>query len=273
MRIHNAGLTPEPFLDVAGSDKLFYSFDKELTAPRSLSGDIRGENIYRNHAKYISELKSSAYIPYKQPEQHVATCALTQLADPQNGGMPRGGIDVSAWAQSVTNVAGVKPDVLKDAAHVPHPNPYFARWFYYREYVRSLEKCSFVWLTDGTDVTMLRNPFPSMQWGKLYAGDEQGQTLQTEWMRKYHYHDFYNGMFDTQFPLLNAGICGGDRNTVLEFCELMCERSGLDGQMTDMAMFNYTAYIDFRGRFLHGPQVNTVFKSYTPTEAAWWMHK
>lgn len=268
-RIHNAGLTTHRFQDVPNSLDLFHSMDWAMEVMSSVQ-ENRSSYIAVNYNHLASVRDSKEFIPYMPIHNYVVTCAITSLIDPQRANIP-GQIDTAKWEKSIKNAT---PVILSEANGKPqHFNPYFARWFYYRDHVASLDVHSLVWLTDGTDVTMLRDPFPHMKWGVLYVGDEQGSTLQSPWLRKYHYHDFFNGMFDTPFPLLNAGLCGGDRNTVLEFCNIMCERAGLEGQLTDMALFNYTAYIDFKDRFLHGPRVNTIFKQHADNGMAWWKHK
>jgi len=271
-RIHNAGLTKFRFQDVPNSIKLFHSMD---WACETLSSVLDKREVYiAVNYTHLSKVRDSReFIPYKPLAHYVVTCAITSLVDPQHG-TPRSDVDTSEWQKSISENSDAVIAVISDQDTPPqHPNPYFARWFYYRDYVASLDACSYIWLTDGTDVTMLRDPFPHMKLGMLYVGDERGSTLQNQWLRKHHDHEFYQGMCDTPLPLLNAGICGGDRNTVLEFCEIMCSRAWLEGQLTDMAMFNYTAYIDFKGSFLHGEQVNTVFKRYMDNGIAWFMHK
>jgi len=271
-RIHNAGLTKFRFQDVPNSINLFHSMD---WACETLSSVLEKREVYIavNYAHLSRVRDSKEFIPYKTMKHYVATCAITSLLDPQHGNR-RSEVDTREWQESISQNSDAVSVVISDSDIAPkHINPYFARWFYYRDFVSTLDACSFVWLTDGTDVTMLRNPFPHMKFGTMYVGDERGSTLQSEWLSKYHYHDFYAGMFSTPLPLLNAGICGGDRNTVLEFCEIMCQRAGLENQLTDMAMFNYTAYIDFKGRFLHGERVNTDFKAYVDNRIAWFMHK
>jgi len=270
-RIHNAGMTTYKFQDVPNSLELFYSMDWAMETLSSVQ-DNRALYIATNYNHLTRVRDSKEFIPFKPVPGHVATCAITNLVDPQYG-VKRDSVDTSLWEQSVQAVSGVVPVVLRDANESPHTNPYFARWFYYRDYVASLDHICYVWLTDGTDVTMLRNPFHHMKWGVLYVGNEVGSNLTHPWLRNHHAHDFYNEMFDTPLPLLNAGICGGNRDTVLEFCNIMCERSGLENQLTDMAMFNYTAYIEFKGRFEHGVHVNTVFKGYSDNGVAWFMHK
>lgn len=67
LRIHNAGLTPYPFMDVANSLELFYSHDYHGTCKSSLPADRRGLSIRNNRPLYNAtvENKSKEYIAYK----------------------------------------------------------------------------------------------------------------------------------------------------------------------------------------------------------------
>lgn len=62
-RIYNAGLTSFPFMDIIGSDKLFYSLDehKEVVSATKKQFDF----IPKNKKRYLDNLGSSAYFPYK----------------------------------------------------------------------------------------------------------------------------------------------------------------------------------------------------------------
>lgn len=62
-RIYNVGLTSFPFMDVVGSDKLFYSLDehKEVISATKKQFDF----IPKNKKRYFDTLGSSAYFPYK----------------------------------------------------------------------------------------------------------------------------------------------------------------------------------------------------------------
>lgn len=52
IQIHKKGLTPYPFIDVKGSDKHFYSHDKNGTAEGSVPEHIRVREIRRNSVYY-----------------------------------------------------------------------------------------------------------------------------------------------------------------------------------------------------------------------------
>src|SRR5690606_40260534 len=92
---------------------------------------------------------------------------------------------------------------------------------YYR-WLRAHPEVGRVWFTDGTDVEMLRDPFPEMEPGKLYVGSEP-KTLRDEWMVRHHPDRTLQKFMrdNANLPLLNAGLLGGDRDLVLRFCQRM----------------------------------------------------
>lgn len=85
--------------------------------------------------------------------------------------------------------------------------------------------------------------------------------------------------------LLNMGVVGGDRATVMEFAQRVTkfyfddlidwiygwetDRVGVG----DMAVGNYVARTFFADRLVTGPAVVNVFKSNKPSPNAWWKHK
>lgn len=63
LRVYNAGLTSHPFMDVAGSEKLFVSMDKQKTVRTSRPD--RGKYLAANKKRYDEKLGSKEYISYK----------------------------------------------------------------------------------------------------------------------------------------------------------------------------------------------------------------
>lgn len=62
-RIYNAGLTDFPFMDVVGSDKLFYSLDEHKKVQSATKRQMNF--IPKNRQRYIDKLGSSEFLPYK----------------------------------------------------------------------------------------------------------------------------------------------------------------------------------------------------------------
>src|SRR5690606_38354312 len=94
---------------------------------------------------------------------------------------------------------------------------------------------------------------------------------------------------NANLPLLNAGLIGGDRDTVMRFCQREVkmyfddhidwiygwETKRVNDEVAgDMGVFNYVARTEFSGVLDYGPHVNTVFKAEEKdNKTAWWKHR
>src|SRR5690625_6616774 len=69
---------------------------------------------------------------------------------------------------------------------------------------------------------MLRDPFPEMGRGVLYAGYEPN-TLRDEWMVRHHPDSTLQKFMkaNPNLPIVNAGVMGGDRATVMAFAQAL----------------------------------------------------
>lgn len=65
-RIHAAGLTPTPFVDLVGSGKLFYSMDEHNEVERTLTADEQKHFINKNSQHYYNTRNLTTFMPYKQ---------------------------------------------------------------------------------------------------------------------------------------------------------------------------------------------------------------
>ncbi|ACU61343.1 glycosyltransferase family 2 protein [Chitinophaga pinensis] len=309
-RIFNAGLTKFKYADVAGSEKLFYSADEHQAVKSTVTGADRTAQIKRNEAIYEQRKSSAQYVPYKDKRNVVLTSYFTTLADPQRGVTWE--FDSSQIVPLAISCAGeaslvILYDALPGTANkaggaigddnspIHHLlwrrvktsiNPYFQRWLSYYEYlVDHREEIDKVFCVDATDVEMLKNPFPHMQPGILYTGDEPGQ-IACEWMLRHHRApvliDFFKQYATRQ--IANAGLLGGDVETVIKFCKAMvdfyceCASDAFHKKQegpgdTDMGAFNYIVYTKFGSISRHGRQVNTRFKANERNDISWWKHK
>lgn len=276
MRIHNAGLTPYPFMDLENSLDIFYSFDWDQTTLRSVDAGTRKRLASKNEAKYRSEIKSSKYIDFREPKNCIITTFFTTLGDTQRNGEKWGEemrMQIKPLQDSCDKF-GIELIILDDTVNITpkHPNPYFARWIAIAEFLNDNKQYKNVWCVDATDVEVLRDPFKSMQDGKLYVGSEPSFTNTNVWLKKHHEHYMFTGIFNQRIPLKNAGIIGGNHSLVLNFCHSM----GMyidkvaDSCLTDMALFNMVANT-CKTEF--GPKVNTEFKKYRDNGVAWFKHK
>lgn len=279
MRIHNSGLTPHPFMDIENSLELFYSFDWDQKTQRSVDAKTRALLAIKNQRKYKSEIKSSKYIDFREPQDVIITTFFTTLNDTQRN------INWSEKEQEMRKEMevlqkscdkfGIKLVILEDKNGIvpKHPNPYFARWIAIKEHLQE-NNYGKVWCVDATDVEVLRNPFDSMESGIIYTGCEPSFTCSNIWLRKHHTSSLYYGIFKNKYPLKNAGILGGSKKDVIDFCsriESLIPKVDKNS-LTDMALFNYVA-VQFGNRVKFGDFVNTEFKAFTDNGKAWFRHK
>lgn len=287
MRIHNAGLTPKPFMDIKNSLDVFYSFDWDQTAKRSVPSPDRAKCIAPNERKYRSEMKSSHFIPYKPLNSIVISTYFTGVVDPQRGSNYITDLEVlqpllNSCVKQKSPVI-ILNDCFKNTVSFVKTkasiNPYFQRWFAIHDYLVMHPEIEQVFCVDATDVEMLRNPFMEMHKGYLYVGDEAGNTINNEWLKKHHSHPIFNSVYacHSNKPLLNAGIIGGFRKEVIEFCQAMCagyRATNGEKQLTDMAMLQLVCYDEYwRYIIKHGPKINTRFKANERNNYSYFKHK
>lgn len=155
----------------------------------------------------------------------------------------------------------------------PGGNPYWYRWRLTADYLADHPEIERVWCVDGTDVEMLHDPFPHMQPGALYVGSEPSSLSGPAgpWLRQ---HGASARKFIDDNPhlgVVNVGIIGGDRATVLDVAERLAdlESTGDDYEMGAFQQLIHTEYPDH----ITGPMVHTVFRAHDRTAAAWWRHK
>lgn len=298
-RVHAAGLTTFAYMGVAGSAALFHSGDEHKQVATTVGGAERNRQMRRNTALYNQRRGSGGYwCDYSAGSADaVITSYFAGQPDPQRGECwPVNPGDLLPLSDSVLETSGLIVQILHDCFHgvtdsetyVPNGglSPYWQRWIAIYEYLRSNTHLRNVWCVDATDVKMLRDPFPHMDPGTIYVGDEP-KTIQTPWMQQQHPAGFLQQFFRSHRTqtLLNCGLVGGSRENVMEFIRAMLDlwvknrgdvKFGRERSVgeTEMGLFNYVCYSEqFRERISHGPHVNTVFKKYKDNGGAWWMHK
>lgn len=214
----------------------------------------------------------------------VLTCLLTSQPDPQRQRRwePDPAI-LDTWADSIRGATAV---VLMDEP-APYPaavvqrvessllNPYYARWHHYRRWLAEYPDIGKVWITDGSDVEMLREPWGHMEPGTLYVGSEP-EVVGCSWMRVNHHDPTIAAWIrrNARLPLLNAGLVGGHREVVMRFVEHLCRDLDRFPDDSDMGAFNFTAYGGrFDARVETGPRIHTVFKANADNGQAFWRHR
>jgi len=287
MRIHNAGLTSWPFMDIADSLKLFYSLDWAQEVIRSLDPKIRKALAPRNEMKYNREKKSRKYISFMPPRNLILTSYFTGQKDPQRN--ERWVADITKLDPLIDSLQGCNLIVFNDCFDGDKYrgceliktkidiNPYFARWAAYLSYIKSNTDVYRAWCVDATDVTLQYSPFEDMKNDRLYIGDED-ETIGNKWLQKHHsvpvFYDFYRTFRNRR--LLNAGIVGGKRDQLIElFSDIIDLYNKYEGNlgMTDMAALNFIINNKYLHMITHGEQVNTIFKSYQSNNFSWFKHK
>lgn len=295
-RIHAAGLTTARYMDVPDSADLIYSMDQEGEVVSTATDEAKRFSMGPGMELRMESRNSDAYIEFRELENVVLTCLLTTQKDPQRGKpMQASPALLTDLHQSLkhdgrfvvlhTNLTGTMPGAELVTVE-QHVNVYFNRWLHYYRWLRDNPQVGYVWCVDGTDVTMTRNPFPEMEPGKLYMGTE-GKTLRDEWMLKQHpdttLQEFMKA--NPNLPLLNMGVVGGDRETVMRFAHSIIKfyfddeidfiygwehgRAGIG----DMGAGQYVARTQFGDVISSGPHVTNIFKSKIGVETAWWAHK
>lgn len=296
VRIHNAGLTPYKFMDVKGSDDLFFSYDKEQTIERSVPASVRNKHIATNQRKYNQLGRSTKFIPYKKQTGIILTSYFTGVTDPQRGEKWEADVDkVSKLAESalqnecklvVLHDCFTKDQIAIFKSNYSNvefedfggsENPYFQRWLSYRGYLECRNYDN-VCMVDATDVEVLRNPFQIIRPNTLYVGWENS-TIGCPWMQNHHKSNFMQNFIkcNLKTSLLNAGVIGGRYDIVMEFLDAICDQYTISKEQhlegTDMAYYNWTLYSHFNGRFETGLKVTTEFKGYKSNEISLFKHK
>ena len=160
----------------------------------------------------------------------------------------------------------------------PVGNIYRERWRVYRRWLATHPEVRRVWCVDGTDVTMRHYPFHHMRDGVLYTCSEHDKFVSLPWVINNHRSIKQWAKSKPFLPLLNAGLCGGDRETVLSFLTDLIDGPFIaaddHADMTDMAAFNRCIWDRWAERLVTGPRVHTTFQGYEPDNGySWWAHR
>ena len=304
-RIHSAGLTTWRYADVKGSSDLIYSMDQFGESKSTATDEAKRFSEGPGLELRMASRHSGHYVEFRELEDVVITTLLTSQRDPQRPEAMRADASLlKALHDSLSHdgkfvVLHTSMDEDEASKKLPKAtfeqvsqqiNPYFERWVAVYRYLRDNPNIGRVWCVDGTDVRMLRDPFPEMEEGVLYAGYEP-KTLRDEWMVKHHPDTTLQKFMKSNpnLPVVNAGVMGGDRATVMLFAQRLVkmffddwidfifgwEHGRVhDAQAGDMGCFNYLARTEFADVLSSGPHVTTVFKGEEKSnKTAWWKHK
>jgi hypothetical protein len=289
-RIHNAHLTTWRYMDVTGSDRLLHCADQEGIT-RSVDAAERRAQLARNLDLYAQRVDSTAHIDYRTRRNVVLTCWIRQ-PDRQRRGRVNATPLTEVTARLAASITGADLVVLSSDPGAENPIPdtglefYLARWVAEWQWLRDHPDTGWVFLVDAGDVTMQNPPWEHMQPGRLYLGWEP-KLVADPWMTEHHQSATMRAFLaeHSRSMLLNCGIVGGDRATVMALCHDMIhaiqahmvaihERTETRDIGTDMGLLNLVAYTRHADRIITGPEVATVFK--TPDAAntwSFWRHK
>ena len=302
-RIYNAGLTSFRYMDVPDSGKLFYSRDEHTgNADSTMQGEARTECINTNSKIYDSRKDITEYVEFRDKQHIILTCFFTKIKDTQRENeaplqadktLLKPLIDsiLPKWRQ-IYVLTDCFDDEVEGNVHYINVetslnNVYFQRWVSYYQYIlQNRHSINKIFVVDGTDVQMLNNPFPAMEDGILYTGDEAERTG-CDWLKNHHPHNLIQGFIkqNEHKVLLNAGLLGGDVDTIISFLNKFLafyfqsvsdthfNNIKPDCGFSDMGLFNYIARTHFGDRLVHGTQVNTVFKAEKANNVSWFKHK
>lgn len=296
-RIHSAGLTTWRYADVTGSQDLIYSMDQHNEIASTATPEAMRYSQGPGAELRMASRHSDAYIEFRELDDVILTSLLTALPDPQRNSrmkpehsmykalhdsLKHDGRFVVLHTDLPEAGALAKAELVKVPQRI---NPYFERWLGYYRWLREHPEVGRVWCVDATDVQMTRNPFPEMEPGVLYAGWEP-TTLRDEWMLAQHPDATVQKFMrdNPNLPLVNAGVVGGDRETMMRLAHSITKMYFDDWNdfimgwetkrlgVGDMPTFNYVVR---NGDFdlSSGPHVTNVFKSERASPVAWWKHK
>lgn len=315
-RIHNAGLSTWKNQDIVGSENLFYSIDEnqnsepdfETTIDSHMRTVVDQQNQKILHAKG----DSCEYIEYREhvdkavdKQDNVVICGIYTgkpdfqiewgarhhpVADPS---LTRTiGLGYADGLKNSVRRHGERLVVLNNIDAISGRNaeyvltgcsddPYKNRFLKALHYLIEHPEIDNAWIVDSGDVTMLNNPFPLMQKGKIYVGCETVNQLGCRWMLLNTPNNYYKSWLlkHKNRTLLNCGLLGGSRKDLIDYITKMFFIWGYNPHnmnLIDMLVFNVVGYGSFGDKIVFGNGiVNNQFKSMKPTQNAkeFWLHK
>jgi len=178
-------------------------------------------------------------------------------------------------------------EVGYDAVYNPNVYRYFIYQHFFNQYA---DKVSGVFITDVSDVVVLKNPFIQLAFinnpNTVFCGDEP-KYLENEWMKDHSSH-FRNcigeyAAYEEKFKaatLLNCGVIGGSTFVMQQLIDQLCDihrqynRNNQTAYTGDMGAFNFLVRTRYNDRLVHGYPVNTIFKANEDKRTdCWFRHK
>lgn len=276
-RIHNAGLTTFVHQDIPASAKLIHAGDEYCEVARSFDVKDRMALLKRNTEIRLRYQDSDDFVPYRTPRNVILTSYLTNNMDIQrNRKLPADTKLVDPLIRSCDGHDLVLVHDLEDGGVTGTLPAYQQRWISQWQWLRDHPEVEYVWLVDALDVTMLNDPFPHMVPGRLYCGWEP-KPIGVPWIYAHCPNSREWVDENAHRMLLNCGIVGGDRATVMKLCRRMNDlwaASDRSDPLEEMVFFNVAAYEE-AWQLKTGPTVMAQFRSGGKgyEELSWWSHK
>lgn len=289
-RIFNNHLTTFRFGDLPDSNRLFHSGDEHEQAKSTVRGITRRTHLAENEKLYRLSYSSKKYCNYKTPAKQnniILTSYITGQIDTQTNKVWQPKFDDLKTLINSCEKQKQKIVILNNCFDLPDTqyvqwvktdskiNPYFQRWLSQYQYLRDHPEIDQVFISDATDTELLNSPFEEMT-DRLYVGDEPSM-LNCSWMRSHFNTDLFKEFLvaNRNKVLLNAGVVGGTRQTVMELCHEI-QAAYFDNPKTigsnDMGIFNLLCYTKHADKLEFGRHVTTIFKKFERT-SAWIRHK
>lgn len=305
LRIFKLGLTKYPYISVKDTLKLFHSSDYYREVDCSLSVEERKSCKAQSDSMLSFDSVEAQWKPFKK-EDFVCTIFMTNAR--YNYGnwknIPDIGL-IKAWAMSLIDkeMTGIvfhncfTDEDIDSFKRYPVkfikeelPSGLMTGLYRYKLYDKFVNRfrryINNIWLTDSTDLTVLKNPITDTEFSKelIYVGDEGITRERNHWVTSASqgFHEYPSLMLQSpEFRnknVLNAGLIGGYVNTVAPFLSAVnehCKRMYSDSNVQDMPIVNYVAWQpEFRNKIYEGTHLNTIFNKYEANnKVAWFKHK
>lgn len=163
------------------------------------------------------------------------------------------------------------------------------RYFFFERLLQHHAEWKYVFIIDAFDVRVRMNPCPALQPGKLYVGSEKEKLKGHPWMKMRYlklggsYNTWYKTKVDANMNIMNCGISGGHRDTMLMLFRKMigvmsdpnlaCRKANQDINV-NMAALNYIVYNSFKNNIITGSPVHSPYKRFeVKRKDVWFIHK
>ena len=141
------------------------------------------------------------------------------------------------------------------------------RYFIYLDYIIKNSNIKNIFMTDGNDITIVKNPFNIIQNNKIYVGSEVNGSISYLQDKYNKINNKSNNYKINKNMFFNAGILGGTRNQVIKFLQGMIDIfNNLDNNIksndVNMGVFNIVTNLYFFNNYVTGEPLHSKFKKF-----------